>query len=124
MRMRRISLTSLVVVTLAAAAAGVSRPAAQGGGPLRFAITVPAGAGAAPLDGRLLLMIAKDPAAGEPRFQISDGPAGQLVFGIDVDGWAPGTPAIVDASAIGFPLASLADVPAGTYSVQALLHVY
>ena len=36
----------------------------------------------------------------------------------------PGAAATVDGSAIGFPLESLTDIPAGTYTVQALLHKY
>jgi hypothetical protein len=91
--------------------------------PLRFAVSFPAGHSAEPLDGRLLLFISGDDAE-EPRFQIGDGPDTQLVFGIDVDGLAPGAEAIVDASAEGYPLASLDAVPAGEYHVQALLHRY
>ena len=118
-----------------------SAPAAQGG-TLRFSVTVPTSAKAstfakAPadktagkpgdselIDGRLLVMIAKDSRAGEPRFQIDHGVTGQLIFGVDVNGLKPGAAATVDASAIGFPLESLNDIPAGTYSVQALLHKY
>ncbi len=43
--------------------------------------------GKAPLDGRLLVMLSKD-AKEEPRFQVSDGPKTQQIFGIDVDGLA------------------------------------
>src|SRR2546426_8593749 len=39
----------------------------------RFAISFPAARSAAPLDGRVLLMLSTDTTA-EPRFQISDGP--------------------------------------------------
>ena len=120
--MRRVSIASVIALALAAGATRVPLPAQ--GGPLRFEITLPAAPGAVPLDGRLLLMIARDASAGEPRFQISDGPSGQLIFGIDVDGWAAKTPAVIDGSALGFPLQSLNDIPAGTYSVQALLHKY
>lgn len=86
-------------------------------------VSYPDSAGAGPLDGRLLLMISKDGGA-EPRFQINDGLNGQQVFGIDVDGWKPGQPAVFDAAVFGFPLYSLAGVPAGKYHVQALLHRY
>jgi hypothetical protein len=75
------------------------------------------------LDGRLLLMLSAD-TAGEPRDQIVDGPETQLVFGIDVEGMEPGAGEIVDATAFGYPIASLADVPAGTYRAQALLNRY
>ena len=74
-------------------------------------------------DGRLLLLLSKDNDR-EPRFQVSDGPNTQLVFGIDVDGWAPGKAATFDSTAFGYPLECLADVPAGEYYVQALLHQY
>ena len=74
-------------------------------------------------DGRLVLMLSTDDSA-EPRFQISDGPSSQLAFGIDVEGWEPGTPVTVNAEAFGYPLRSLADVPAGQYRVQALLNRY
>jgi hypothetical protein len=99
---------------------GVSRAAGAG---LRFAVSFPVERSKAPLDGRLLLLISSDGNA-EPRFQISDGPATQLVFGIDVDGLAPGAEAIVDGSAFGYPLQSLAGLPRGEYYVQALLHRY
>src|SRR4030095_16310714 len=36
----------------------------------------------------------------------------------------PGNPAIIDRSALGYPLESLSAVPAGDYFVQALLHKY
>jgi len=60
----------------------------------------------------------------EPRFQIEDGPKSQQAFGIDVDGWAPGTPAAFEPGVPGYPLEYLRDLPAGTYTVQALLHKY
>jgi hypothetical protein len=90
---------------------------------VRFAISFPAERSTAPLDGRLLLLLSTNGEA-EPRFQISDGPATQLVFGIDVNGLAPGKEAVIDASALGYPLRSLAELPAGEYHVQALLHRY
>ena len=98
-------------------------PIAQGG-PLRFSVTLALSAGTQPVDGRLHVMLAKDPRAGEPRFQINDSVSGQLIFGVDVDGLKAGSAATLDGSAIGFPLESINDIPAGTYSVQALIHKY
>ena len=89
----------------------------------RFAVRVAPGLAAGPLDGRLLLLVSKDESQ-EPRFQIEDGPKSQQAFGIDVDGWAPGTAATFESGAVGYPLESLRDLPAGTYTVQALLHKY
>jgi hypothetical protein len=62
----------------------------------RFALTFPAERSDVPLDGRLLLLLSTNDRA-EPRFQISDGPQTGLVFGVDVDGWAPGAQVFVDA---------------------------
>jgi hypothetical protein len=89
----------------------------------QFAITFGPAASTKPLDGRLLLIISNDP-SGEPRMQVSDGPGTQQIFGIDVDGWAPGKPYVIDAQALGYPRDSLRDVPAGTFRVQAVLHRY
>jgi hypothetical protein len=96
---------------------------AQRASPLRFAVTFPASRSAAPIDGRLILMISADTSA-EPRTQISGGLNTQLAFGIDVDGWRPGEEKIIDASAFGFPVRSLSQVPRGTYRVQALVNRY
>ena len=86
-------------------------------------ITFPASLSAKALDGRLLLMISTD-STQEPRFQIEDFVSTQQVFGIDVDGMKPGMPVAIGSGAAGYPLRSLADLPAGTYWVQGLLHIY
>ncbi|MEM7205420.1 MAG: hypothetical protein AAF628_34510 [Planctomycetota bacterium] len=106
--------SSLVAMT-------AERPRAQAGP--RFSLTLPAELAPGPLDGRLLLMLAKS-GEREPRFQMGDGPSGQQVFGVDVEGWAADDVRLVDGHAFGFPLRSLSDVPAGDYWVQALLHRY
>lgn len=90
---------------------------------IRFEVTFPAARSSAPLDGRLLVFIAADTVS-EPRFQINDNPATAQVFGVDVNGWRPGETRIVDASAFGYPLRSLANVPKGTYRVQAMINRY
>ncbi len=90
---------------------------------LRFAVSFPETSNKEPLDGRLLLLISTDTAR-EPRFQISEDLTTQQVFGIDVEGLKPGQEAILGADAFGYPVRSLAQVPAGEYSVQALIHRY
>jgi len=89
----------------------------------QFAVSFGPASSPKPLDGRLLLIVSNDPSA-EPRMQVSDGPTTQQIFGVDVDGWAPGKPFIIDAQALGYPRDSLRDVPAGTFRVQAVLHRY
>src|SRR5262245_12369328 len=108
---------------LAAAALLVPGVTASAAPPLRVLVRVDARHAAQPLDGRVLLLVSKD-ASAEPRFQISEGTSSQQAFGIDVEGWTPGQPATFDASVLGHPLDSLADLPAGEYTVQALLHKY
>jgi hypothetical protein len=89
----------------------------------KFAISFPAERSKIALDGRMLLMISKS-SDSEPRFQIDDSPKTQLLFGIDVDGLQPGQEAVIDASAFGYPLQSIAEIPTGEYYVQALLNRY
>ena len=88
-----------------------------------FSVSFPRQVSAQPLDGRLLLLLSTDP-TDEPRNQIDDSMRSQIVFGLTVDGWRPGEPAVVDASAWGYPIRSLRQVPAGQYTVQAVLNRY
>jgi hypothetical protein len=113
------------LLAVALLAALTCRPAAPGKANvlLKFEVSFPAERSAAPLDGRILLLLSNNGSA-EPRFQVNDGAATQLVFGLDVDGLAPGAAAVIDASVFGYPLSSLADLPAGEYYVQALLNRY
>lgn len=92
-------------------------------GRIRFVITFPSERSAAPIDGRLLLLISSD-TTGEPRFLVNDSPNSQLVFGIDVEGWRPRQERVVDGSAFGYPLRSLSQLPAGRYRVQAVINRY
>jgi hypothetical protein len=88
-----------------------------------FSVSFPTERSAKPLDGRLLLLLSTD-SSEEPRMQIDDTPRSQMVFGMTVDGLAPGTAATVDATAVGYPIRSLKDVPPGEYTVQAVLNLY
>jgi len=108
--------SSVLAVSSCSSGAG---PAAK----LKFAISFPVERSKTALDGRMLLMISKG-GEGEPRFLISDSPKTQLIFGIDVDGLQPGRETVIDASAFGYPLKSIAEIPAGEYIVQALLNIY
>ncbi|MGQ0539407.1 MAG: hypothetical protein ACT4R6_10700, partial [Gemmatimonadaceae bacterium] len=90
---------------------------------LRFDIVFPNERSAQPLDGRLLLLMSAD-TAGEPRFQVGWGLRSGVIFGVDVDNWKPGAVRSIDASAFGFPLRSISQLPRGTYRVQALINRY
>ena len=88
-----------------------------------FSVTLAPEHAREPLNGRVLLLLSVDPSK-EPRFQIEEGTKSQQVFGIDAKEWKGGAPQVFDVNVLGYPRLSLADVPAGTYRVQALLHRY
>ena len=91
---------------------------------VRFEISFPREVSADAQDGRIILIISSRP-GDEPRFQyrIYD-PGTQAGFGIDVVGLQPNQTTVVDASTFGFPIRSLADLPPGSYRVQAVLNRY
>src|SRR5215467_9370605 len=96
----------------AIAAAAASAPAPPH---LRFEVSWPDAA-----DGHVVLILARSNPP-EPRFQISEGLESQQMFGADVEN---ARTAVIDASTIGYPRETLADVPAGEYYVQAVLNRY
>lgn len=105
----------LCFATAHLAFAGAGRPAAS-----RFSVTLTAAAHATPLTGRLIIIVSKT-AQPEPRMLVS--PSGPAVFGVDLDQLRPSQAIIVDNSAVGYP-ASLDELPAGDYFVQAVIDVY
>ncbi len=111
-----------LLVSVSPLLAGQRADEGEGGG-LRFEIRFAPEQSADALDGRMLLMLSTDDSK-EPRFQIVDGPATQLAFGIDVEGLQPGQAAMIGEDVLGYPVDSLAELPAGQYIVQALLHRY
>jgi enterochelin esterase-like enzyme len=120
---RRCALAVVASVGLVSSrGAGQSAPPASAGG-VRFSVTVPAAVEPNPVDGRVLLIIARSNEQ-EPRFQVGRGLTSQPIFGVDVDGLRPGQAAVVDATTHGWPLVSLRSIPPGQYWVQAVLNVY
>lgn len=92
---------------------------------LRIELTFPASlTDGSPLDGHILLGISTNKST-EPRFQLREEEAESAqFFGLDVDNWKPGAPAIVDSATLGYPLKSLAQLPPGDYYVQGVLNIY
>ncbi len=92
---------------------------------LRFEIIFPEAQSAGKsLDGHILLGISTDKSS-EPRYQLREEEASSAqFFGLDVDNWKPGQPAILDSTALGYPLNSLDQLPVGDYYVQAVLNIY
>jgi hypothetical protein len=92
------------------------------GGP-RFEISYSKQMSARPLDGHVMLILAATDKT-EPRFQISFTYDSAQAFGVDVDGLAPNSAAVIDGSTLGYPKDSLSQVPAGKYAVQAVFNLY
>jgi hypothetical protein len=90
----------------------------------RIEISFPESLSHGALDGHILLGISKNKEA-EPRFQLDEMTASTAqFFGLDVDGWKPGSFAVIDSTTLGYPINSLDQVPAGDYYVQAVLNIY
>jgi hypothetical protein len=114
---RRAICATLLVLT----SAGAHRAGAQSGP--RVEITVPRAAHDAPITGRVYVAISRTSSAeSTPISQAEE--TGAPLFGVDVDALAPGTAAVIDASAFGHPVRSLRNIPAGTYWVQPFVNVY
>lgn len=75
-----------------------------------------------PVTGRVFVLVTANLDV-EPRLQRVGWGSVQPFFGQDVDAWEGGE-VTFDESVGGFPLASLADLPAGRYLIQALCDVY
>jgi hypothetical protein len=88
---------------------------------LRFEVTRAKGLTDGPQDGRLLVALGRQ-ARPEPRRAISAAEVSEAppFLGRDVDGFAPGMTAVVDANAAIFPYESLSRLPRGEYYVQAV----
>ncbi len=103
-------------VCIAMVALACSSAAAAG---LRFEVTVAPGLLPRPTDGRLLVVVAPGRSR-EPRYSLGDtDPNPPTQLGADVNGFAPGIVGVCDETSEIFPIASLAKLPAGEYSVQA-----
>jgi hypothetical protein len=89
----------------------------------KFSVSFPKERSDKPLDGRLLLILSNDPSE-EPRMQISLAPRTQMIFGVDVDGLAPGQSITIDDTAFGYPVRYLHDVKPGEYYMQVVLNRY
>lgn len=114
----RAVLQGILVLALA-----VSALQAQQTPSYRFLVSFTNEQSAAPLDGRLLLLLSSDSTA-EPRLQIENSVRTQILFGLDVDAFKPGQSVRFDDAAFGYPFRYLHDVPPGDYFVQAVLHKY
>lgn len=118
--MRRLMGGFGAAVVLAATVLAQVQSGARG---FHFEIVVPASVESKPLDGRVLLIVAKTNET-VPMNQVGRGLTSQPLFGIDVEGLKPGQPAVIDGATRGWPLESISQIPPGEYWVQAVLNVY
>ncbi|HEY1880180.1 MAG TPA: hypothetical protein VGG68_09630 [Caulobacteraceae bacterium] len=112
--MRRLGLAVLGMLLLVSAAQAAA-----------ISVSFPSAMSAKPLDGRIILMLSRD-LGREPRSHVSpDNPLdAPFMFGMTVNGWAPGAAAAIDDKAFGWPVRRLSDLPPGDYLVQAVLNRY
>lgn len=117
-RFTRLFVASLLAVGLAAS---TQLAAQRPGGGAKFSVSFPASAHAAPITGRVYVAISKT----NDRTPIQQADTtGVPLFGVNIESLAPGAPATIDATTLGYPLKSLKDLPAGDYWAQAFVNVY
>ena len=120
----RETLAGATGLLLAMGAAFPSRALPQSAsGSLRFELSVPPAVHAEAITGRLFVIVTRRDTP-EPRLQVGGWNDPAPLFGMDVSALEPGTPVVIDAATLGYPVTSLSDLPAGDYYVQALLNVY
>ena len=109
-----------LLCTLTLNDAGAQSPARPGP---RFEISFSRGTSAAPVTGRVYVAISRTSSATSTPIQ-QTGETGVPLFGANVEGLLPGRPTVIDGSTVGYPLKSLAELPAGDYWVQPFVNVY
>jgi hypothetical protein len=90
---------------------------------LLFRISFPATVHRGPLTGRVYV-IATKAARPDPRIQVLAPESAPPIFGKDVSALQPQERVRVGAQAVGYPLTTIRDLPAGEYYVEAVASVY
>jgi hypothetical protein len=126
----RIALTLAAVAALSGTLQGCdtrggAHETAAGPEGTTFAVRFPAERSSKALDGRVILLLSRD-FSREPRSHVEPNEplASPYLFGLTVDGLAPGSKAVLDDTAFGWPATHLSGIPAGDYFVQAVLNRY
>jgi hypothetical protein len=115
---------TLAALGLIAAMATGSAASAKPTG-LEFTVSYPASQSSGPLDGRVILLLSRD-MTNEPRTHVeaNEPLAAPYLFGLNVEGLAPGADVVINDNAFGWPAAHLSAIPSGEYYVQAVLNRY
>ena len=125
-RMFRTTLVAAMLGLVAALSCSTS-DAATVAKSTEFLVSFPASLTSTPITGRVFVTLyTKDDV--EPRvasYQSARSRVGRVpFFAADIDQLKPGQPATLDGNAVGYPLWSMRELPAGDYYVQAVLNVY
>ena len=111
---QRVGTTLLVLISLCTPAKTSQSPS------LRFEVYAAPGLVSSPQNGRLFVVLSTK-SQPEPRLTIGQtGLDASPVFGRDISRLAPGVAGIIDETCSAFPIDSLAHLPVGDYTVQAL----
>ena len=99
--------------------------AASGVSATTLSIILPTSEKSAAVSGRMILIVSPN-GASEPRLQVElESPLRTpYIFGQNVDGLKPGSTVKLDGRAYGWPIKQLGKLPAGEYTVQAVLNRY
>ena len=107
------------------ALAAVVWSVATAAGATSVTLTAPAIPAGAAVDGRLIVIVSpKDTPEPREQVQLEAELKTPYIFGQDVDGLTAGVRVSLDRRAYGWPVASLEALPAGDYTVQAVLNRY
>jgi hypothetical protein len=90
--------------------------------PVSIRLSFPAVLHRTAVTGRVYVIVTKDP--NDPPEQLLEPSTCPPFFAKDVKGMRPGTVVTIDARTPGYPIATLARLPAGYYYVEGLLEVY
>ena len=125
MSFSRATRMALAASILAVGCIGVGMAARAPSGAATVAVSFPAAQSATALDGRIILLLSRDQSR-EPRSHVAANQplATPFIFGLNVNGLAPGHAAVLDDRAFGWPSRHLSQLPAGDYYVQAVLNRY
>ena len=120
--LRSLAATSVALI-LGCASGSPATGASSNPGPLRFVVRLAPGVVDGPVTGRLILVLDTHE-KGEPREHVTDVDRTAQIFGIDVRDLAAGGSATIEGDVLGYPVTSLAALPAGPVRAQAVLHRY
>jgi enterochelin esterase-like enzyme len=115
-------LVLIMVASGGALTVSVSKPQPAASN-LKFEVSFPAAVHSGSITGRVFVMISRRDLP-EPRLQSGGWGDRPPLFGVDINQLKPGEVATIDGSTLGYPLASLQELPGGDYYVQALVNVY